>query len=70
MSQSKYFMYRGPIPLLLDSGSKASLICLAYFKEQLLPRIEIPTDEKADAHAFLNLTVANDGQLPVKCILN
>ena len=46
------------IPLLLDSDSKVSLICQTYFKEHLLPRIQIPTGEKADAHALFNLTMA------------
>ena len=54
------------IPSLLDSGSKVSLICYSQFKEHLLPKIEAPTGEKSDAHILFNLTVANDGQLPVK----
>ena len=51
---------------LLDSGSEVSLIPQSYITEHLLPRIETSTGEKADAHVLFNLTVANDGQLPVK----
>ena len=43
-----------------------SLICQAYFKEHLLPRIEATMGEKADAHTLFNLTRAHNGQLPVK----
>ena len=53
------------IPSLLDSGSKVSLICYSHFKEHL-PKTEAPTGEKSDAHILFNLTVANDGQLPMK----
>ena len=58
------------ISSLLDSGSEVSLICQSYFKEHLLPRIETPAGEKADAHILFNLTVANDGQLPMKNYIN
>ena len=54
------------IPSLLDSGSEVSLICHLYFKEHLLPRIETPMGEEADAHILFNLTAANEGQLPMK----
>ena len=54
------------IPSLLDSGSEVSLIHQSYFREHLLPRIETPTGEKADVHVLFNLTVANDGLLPMK----
>ena len=54
------------ISSLLDSGSEVSLVCHSYFKEHLLPRIETPMAEISDAHILFNLTVANDGQLPVK----
>ena len=54
------------ISSLLDSGSEVSLICHSYFKEHLLPRIDTPVVEKADAHILFNLMVANDGQIPVK----
>ena len=54
------------MPSLLESGSEVSLIHHVYFKEHLLPRIETPMCEKADAHVLFTLTVLNDGQLPVK----
>ena len=54
------------MPSLLDSGSKVSFICQSYFKEYLLPRIEIPMGEKTDAHVLFSLMAANDGQLPMK----
>ena len=54
------------VPSLLDSGSDVSLIRYSYFKEHLLPKIEMPTGEKSDAHILFNLTARNDGQLPVK----
>ena len=54
------------IPSLLDSGSEVSLIRYSYFKEHLLPKIEMPMGEKSDAHILFNLTAANDGQLPVR----
>ena len=38
----------------------------SHFKEHLLPKIEASMGEKSDAHILFNLTVANDGQLPVK----
>ena len=53
------------IPSLLTSGSKVSLICYSHFKEHLLPKVEDPTSEKSDAHILFNLTLANDGQLPM-----
>ena len=54
------------IPSLLDSGSDVSLICYSCFKEHLLPKIETHMGGKSDAHILLNLTVANDGQLPMR----
>ena len=54
------------IPSLLDSGSEVSLIRYSYFKEHLLPKIEMPTGEKSDAHILFNLTTTNDGQLPMR----
>ena len=57
---------RVQIPSLLDSGSEVSLICYSHFKEHLMPKIEDPTGEKSEAHILFNLTVANDGQLPMK----
>ena len=35
-------------------------------KKHLLPKIQVVTGEKAKAHQLFDLTVANDGQLPVK----
>ena len=58
------------ISLLLDSGSEVSLICQSYFKENLLPRIETPAGEKADANILFNLMTANDGQLSAKNNIN
>ena len=49
------------MPSLLDSGYEVSLIHHTYFKEHLLPRIETPSGEKANAPALFNLTVVNDG---------
>ena len=43
------------MPSLLDSGSEVSLIHQSYFKEHLLPKIETPTCEKADAQYYLIL---------------
>ena len=55
-----------PMPPLLDFGSDVSIMHQSYFKEHLLPRMETPTGEKADAHVLFILTAANDGQLPMK----
>ena len=54
------------IPSLLNSGSKVSLIRHSYFKEHLLPKIEMPMGEKSEAHNLFNLTASNDGQLPIR----
>ena len=54
------------IPSLLDSGSDVMLLRQAYFEKHLLPKIQAATGEKAKAHQLFHLTVANDGQLPVK----
>ena len=54
------------IPSLLDSGSDVMLLRQSYFKKHLLPKIQVATSEKANAHQFFHLMVANDGQLPVK----
>ena len=42
------------------------LLRQSYFEKHLLPKIQVVTSEKADAHQFFHLTVTNDGQLPVK----
>ena len=54
------------MPSLLDSGSEAMLLRQSYFNQHLLPKIKLATSEKAKAHQLFNLTVINDGQLPVK----
>ena len=54
------------IPSLLDSGSDVMLLRQAYFEKHLLPKIQEVTGEKAKAHQLFHLTVANNGQLPVK----
>ena len=58
--------HRIQIPSLLDSGSDVTLLRQAYFEKHLLPKIQVATGEKAEAHQLFHLTVANDGQLPVK----
>ena len=57
------------MPSLLHSGSEVSLICPTYFKEHFLPKIETPTGERAHAHVLFNLTVVNEGHLPVKMFM-
>ena len=52
------------IPSLLDLGSEVMLLRQSYF-EHLLPKIQVATSEKAEAHQLFHLTVVNDGQLPV-----
>ena len=42
------------------------LLQQAYFEQLLLPKIKLVTGEKAEPHMLLKLTVANDGQLPIK----
>ena len=54
------------IPSLLDSGSKDTLLWQSYFDQHILPKIKPATGEKANAHCFFKLTVANDGQMPIK----
>ena len=54
------------IPSLLDSGSEVMLLKGSLvFDQHLLSKIKLATSEKAKAHQLFNLTVANDGQLPV-----
>ena len=55
------------IPSLLDSGSEVMLLRQSYFEKHLLPKIQAIASEKAEAHQLFHLTVANDGQFPVKC---
>ena len=54
------------IPSLLDSGSEVTLLRQSYFDQHILPKIKPATGEKADAHCLFKLTVANDGQMPIK----
>ena len=54
------------IPSLLDSGSEVTLLWQSYFDQHILPKIKLATGEKADAHCLFKLTVANDGQMPIK----
>ena len=54
------------IPSLLDLGNDVTLLRQSYFEKHLLPKIQVVTSEKAEAHQLFHLMVANDGQLPVK----
>ena len=54
------------IPSLLDSSSEVTLLWQSYFDQHILPKIKLATGEKADAHCLFKLTVANDGQMPIK----
>ena len=54
------------IPSLLDSGSEVVVLRQSYFDQYLLPKIKSAMSEKADTNQLFNLTVTNDGQLPVK----
>ena len=54
------------IPSLLVSGSEVKLLRQSYFEQHLLPKIQVVTSEKAQAHQLFHLMVTNDGQLPVK----
>ena len=54
------------IPSLLDLGSEVMLLRQSYFNQHLLPRIQVATSEKAEAHQLFHLMVANGGWLPSK----
>ena len=54
------------IPSLLNSGSEVTLLWQSYFDQHILPKINPAAGEKADAHNLFKLTVANDGQMPIK----
>ena len=54
------------IPSLLDSISKVTLLWQLYFDQHILPKIKPATGEKANTHSLFKLTVANDGQMPIK----
>ena len=43
-----------------------TLLRKSYFEKHLLPKIQVVTSEKANAHQLFHHTVANDGQLSVK----
>ena len=47
-------------------GSEVTLLQQLYFDQHILPKIKLATGEKADAHNLFKLTVANDGQMPIK----
>ena len=62
-----YFSAHGSqIPSLLDSSSEVTLLWWSYFNKPILPKIKLATGEKADAHTLFRLTVANDGQMPIR----
>ena len=54
------------ISSLLDSGSEVTLLWQSYFDQHILPQINPATGEKANSHSLFKLTVANDGQMPIK----
>ena len=54
------------ITSLLDSGSEVTLLRQLYFDQHILPKIKPATGEKANTHCLFKLTVANDGQMPIK----
>ena len=54
------------IPSLLDSGSEVTLLWQSYFDQHILPKINPATGEKANAYNLFKLTIANDGQMPIK----
>ena len=54
------------IPSLLDSSSEVTLLWQSYFNQHIQPKIKLATGEKANAHSLFKLTVANDGQMPIK----
>ena len=54
------------IPSLLDSSSEVTLLQQSYFNKHIMPKINPAMGEKANAHNLFKLTVANDGQMPIK----
>ena len=58
--------HRIQMPSLLDSGSEVTLLWQSYFDQYILPKIKLATGEKANAHCLFKLTVANNGQMPIK----
>ena len=43
-----------------------TLLQQSYFNKHILPKIKPATGQKADTHTLFRLTVANDGQIPIK----
>ena len=58
--------HRIQIPSLLDSSSEVTLLRQSYFDQHILPKIKPATGGKADANCLFRLTVANDGQMPIR----
>ena len=54
------------IPSLLDSSSEVTLLQKSYFDQHILPKLKPATGEKVNTHNLFKLTVANDGQMPIK----
>ena len=54
------------IPPLLDSCRKVTLLWQSYLNKYILPKLKLVTGEKADTHTVFRLTVANDGQMPIR----
>ena len=54
------------IPSLLDSASEVTLLRQSYFEQHLLSKIKLATSKKTNAYKLFNLSVTNDGQLPIK----
>ena len=56
---------RKRIPPLLDSDSKATLICQSFFEREILPHTIPSSEEKAEAQQLFQLTAANNEKLPM-----
>ena len=54
------------ISSLLDCGSEVTLLWQSYFNKYIQPKIKLAMGKKANAHSLFKLTVANDGQMPIK----
>ena len=50
----------------MDSDSEVTLLWQSYFDQHILPKFNLATGEKANAHCLFKLTVANDGQMLLK----
>ena len=53
------------IPSLFDFGSQVTLIGQSFFEQEILPHIKPSDGEKGEAHQLFQLTVANQGKLPI-----